>query len=85
MKPFFLAQVPHMLAAAGSRTAALFSAAGPCVAHSGTDGAWEREIESEFKAGYVRVGRHANQGCRAGMWPRARCDSLPGATNKHGG
>lgn len=29
--------------AAGSRIAALFSAAGPCVVHSGTDGAWERE------------------------------------------
>jgi len=53
-----------MLAAAGSRLAALFSAAGPCVAHLGTDGAWEREIESGCEAGYVRVGRFANQGCR---------------------
>jgi len=45
-----------MLAAAGSRIAALFSAAGPCVVHSGTDG----EMESGFQVGYV-----ANQGCRA--------------------
>jgi hypothetical protein len=65
MKPFFLAQ----LAAAGSRIAALFSAAGPCVAHSGTDGAWEREIESGLEAGYVRVGRYANRGCRAVQAP----------------
>jgi hypothetical protein len=52
--------------AAGSRIAALFSAAGPRIAHSGTDGAWEREIESGLEAGYVRVGRYANQGCCPG-------------------
>lgn len=69
MKPFFLAQVSRMLAAAGSRIAALFSAAGPCVAHSGTDGAWEREIESGFEVGYVGVGRYANQGCHAVQTP----------------
>lgn len=50
--------------AAGSRIAALFSAAGPCVVHSGTDGAWEREMESGFQVGYV-----ASQGCRAVQAP----------------